>query len=922
MNRALRVAPRGWGTYRSVVAAVRAAGPGATVSVQPGTYAENIVLDQGVRLVAEKGPGTVRIVGGRAAAVTVRGEAGLHDLVIEGGGGEPAVLVTAGGALVEGCEITGGRVHVTGTAAPVLRDCRIHHAGEVGVYLAGDSTASLERCRITDIDSAGVFVDHGAAPVVTGTSVSRTGGHGIRITGSARGSFEGCEVTHTAAASVAVDASAQPLLRDCRFGDSAAAGVVVTGEAGAPHGGAVPRSTESAAPADPGVDEEDSSAGGECAGGGESGVILHGCEITRIAHDGVHVTSRAVVSLVGCRISDVRAVGVLVSGAARLRVEDTTVTDAAGTGLAVGDDARVDVRRGTFLRLGANGVYAADDARLDLSGSSIDETAYSAVHACGTSRVKVRSCRVNGAREDGLRIAAHALVSVADTTVADAGLAGLAVDGGDMTAVGCRISRSGTGISLDTGHRPLVRDCEVSDCTGSGIDIAAHTVALVADSRITGVGGTGVHVREGAAPWITDTSVTDVQGSGVVVQKLAEPRVRGLSVARTGKNGLFLADGAAGHFEYCDIGEAGFPALYVGAGAEPLLRGCLIHDTDEGLRRADDARPVLEACRSVNVRSGDLPEEAQGDATVGAGVPVPVAGAGLGEGTAGAALEPQRKGGPREVKAESLNDVLEELHGLVGLEGVKQDVKTVVKVMQMVRRRTEAGLASPPLSRHLVFAGNSGTGKTTVARLYGRILAALGLLSRGHLVEADRAMLVGEYVGHTAPKTTAVFRRAHGGVLFIDEAYSLTPSGQGADFGREALATLVKLMEDHRDDVVVIVAGYPDEMERFVDANPGLASRFTRTLVFEDYAGAELVRIVEWHARQHQYELPGDTQEALAAYFDTLVRDDRFGNGRTARQTFQRMTENHAKRVVDLSASTTDDDLVTLLPQDLPALPG
>jgi SpoVK/Ycf46/Vps4 family AAA+-type ATPase len=239
--------------------------------------------------------------------------------------------------------------------------------------------------------------------------------------------------------------------------------------------------------------------------------------------------------------------------------------------------------------------------------------------------------------------------------------------------------------------------------------------------------------------------------------------------------------------------------------------------------------------------------------------------------------------------------------------------------MQLVRRRSEAGLAAPPLSRHLVFAGNSGTGKTTVARLYGRILAAVGLLSQGHLVEVDRGTLVGEYVGHTAPKTTAAFRRALGGVLFIDEAYALVPHGQGSDFGREAIATLVKLMEDHRDDVVVIVAGYPDEMERFVDANPGLASRFTRTLIFEDYDDAELVRIVEANARQHQYELSEATHEALLGHFESVVRDDRFGNGRTARQTFQRMTERQARRLADGSVlDSATEDLVTLLPEDIP----
>jgi SpoVK/Ycf46/Vps4 family AAA+-type ATPase len=244
-------------------------------------------------------------------------------------------------------------------------------------------------------------------------------------------------------------------------------------------------------------------------------------------------------------------------------------------------------------------------------------------------------------------------------------------------------------------------------------------------------------------------------------------------------------------------------------------------------------------------------------------------------------------------------------------------VSSLVKLMQTVRRREEMGLAPPPLSRHLVFAGNPGTGKTTVARLYGRILAAVGLLERGHLVEADRSSLVGEYVGHTGPKTARVFEQARGGVLFIDEAYSLTQYVGSNDFGQEAIATLVKLMEDHRDDVVVIVAGYPKEMEVFVRSNPGLASRFNRTLLFEDYGTAELVSIVEHQASQHQYELTASAREALAAYFDALPKGRGFGNGRAARQLFQAMTERQAYRVAEL-ADALESDLTTLKPEDLP----
>jgi SpoVK/Ycf46/Vps4 family AAA+-type ATPase len=296
-----------------------------------------------------------------------------------------------------------------------------------------------------------------------------------------------------------------------------------------------------------------------------------------------------------------------------------------------------------------------------------------------------------------------------------------------------------------------------------------------------------------------------------------------------------------------------------------------------------------------------------------------------------ARLRPSADGGSERANADDKEDadpeerlaaLLGQLDELVGLQRAKQDVGTLVKLMQMVKRRLEAGLLPPPLSRHLVFAGNPGTGKTTVARLYGQILAALGMLSTGHLVEVDRGTLVGEYVGHTAPKTQAAFRRAIGGVLFIDEAYALVPDGRGNDFGQEAISTLVKLMEDHRDEVVVIVAGYPDQMVRFINANPGLASRFTRTLTFDDYSADELVEIVAHQAIAHQYTLADATRAALIDFFSGVERTEGFGNGRFARKVFQEMTERHARRISDRFLGTegevSADLLSTLMPEDLP----
>lgn len=902
MTGLLRVAARGWGAHRTIGAAVRAAGPGALVSIQAGTYNESIVIDRDLRLVAEQGSGSVRLTAVHGPALTFRSPGGsVEGLVIEGHDGETALAVADGAVTITGCEITGGNVRVAGSARPVLRECLIH-SGPGALYLEGDSAATVEDTRVADIDGNAVLVRHGACPALRRVSISRITRHGLWVGDSAGGEYTDCDITRTGNAAIAVNGTAQPVLRDCRLADSDAEGVLLAESAGTRDNVDKLHNLDDAA--DAGAD-------------GVLGLVLRGCQIERTAKDAVYLTGQAVASLLECRISDVRATGVLAEGATRLRLEGVTVADTTGTGLAVNGTARADVRRGEFARLGANGIFATGETQVTVTGCTVADTSYSAVHAGGASRLAVRDTVIRNTAEHGLRVVDQAVLSVENTKVDAATLSGLAADGGDFTARGCQITASGTGISLVTGHRPLVEDCEVEACGGTGIDVGAGTGALIVGTRIRGTGSAGVFVREGAAPWLTDCEISDAKGTGLVVQARARPRIRGVSVERAAKNGLYVADGAAGTYDDCDIGGSGYPAVYVGNDATPVLRGCRFRDADEDVRLADGAAPVFTSCQSDQVKVSNLPDQEERQATLPPGHAVTPAG------LAGAAIPGKASGarraaaGSERERAVMLAELLSELDALIGLDRVKQDVSTMVKVMQLVQRRSEAGLAAPPLSRHLVFAGNSGTGKTTVARLYGRILAAMGMLSSGHMIEADRAALVGEYVGHTAPKTTAMFRKALGGVLFIDEAYSLVPQGQATDFGREAIATLVKLMEDQRDDVVVIVAGYPGEMGRFISANPGLESRFNRTLMFEDYSDSELVRIVEWHARAHQYKLAEEARDALLGYFGALPRDEGFGNGRTARQTFQLMTEQQARRLADDGDSSTAD-LVTLLPRDVP----
>ncbi|WP_222853688.1 right-handed parallel beta-helix repeat-containing protein [Fodinicola acaciae] len=452
---------------------------------------------------------------------------------------------------------------------------------------------------------------------------------------------------------------------------------------------------------------------------------------------------------------------------------------------------------------------------------------------------------------------------------------------GGIHADSAKLTMEGCTVSAPVGPAISVRNCpetDLRDCTISG---AAEGIVLDSTSgRISG------------------TSVENISGDGVVVGFGADPAIAGCTISGCGQRGVYVYQYAQPVIENCDVSRTGRDGISVAQQSNPTIRSTTIHDVrGVGIDFGTGCAGVVDRCRIDNTASPAIR---------------------IAPGASPEVIE--QAAAASTVIGNELEALLLDLDNMVGLAGVKAEVRAVIDEIQVNEWRRSAGLAVGSVSHHLIFAGAPGTGKTTVARTYGKLLQSLGVLTGGQFREVSRRDLVGQYVGHTAEKTATVFEETKGGVLFIDEAYTLSRQiGSGNDYGQEAIDTLVKLMEDHRDEVAVIVAGYTAEMVNFLDANPGLASRFSKTIEFDNYSPADLVEIIGRMAGDGDYELDGATQPILTGHFAAIANSPNYGNAREARRLFEAARKSQSQRLRSLGRMPDATELRTLLPADIAA---
>ncbi|SDJ38601.1 right-handed parallel beta-helix repeat-containing protein [Streptomyces indicus] len=663
------------------------------------------------------------------------------------------------------------------------------------------------------------------------------------------------------------------------------------------------------------------------------------CTVDNPAGIGIAVLDGAGGVFEECEVVAAGQVGVAVRGGAHPRLERCRVHHASGAGFGVtGENSALEATGCEVYEIKGSGVQVSSRASAHLTDCDVHRTTADGVTLDTDAVLTLADCRLHDIPENAVDLRSRSVLTLTRSTVSRFGRNGLSVwdpgtrvdanqceihdstgdypavwvsDGATAVLDACRVHDVPDALFvLDRGSRADVVDSDLSQVRNTAVSVSDGATAQLDDCRIREA-ATGAWFRDHGSGGTLNGCTIDGAQTGVIVTKGADPSIERCTVTSPTEAGFYVSAEGRGSFHGCRVTGSGGYGFHVLDGCRTTLRKCRTERCARGGYEFAEDGPLVEDCTSDE--SAGVRPVAQETVVQTATRTTGLLGSIPGQRTTEAESAPAPP-------ARTSKAVLGELDKLVGLQSVKREVRALTDMIEVGRKRQQAGLKAASARRHLVFTGSPGTGKTTVARLYGEILASLGVLEKGHLVEVSRVDLVGEHIGSTAIRTQEAFDRARGGVLFIDEAYALSPEDSGRDFGREAIDTLVKLMEDHRDAVVVIVAGYTAEMERFLSVNPGVASRFSRTITFGDYTPEELLRIVEQQAEEHEYRLASGTGEALTKYFTVLPKGLGFGNGRTARQTFEAMLERHAGRVAQLEEVDTDD-LTLLYPEDLPELP-
>ncbi|GAA3357768.1 right-handed parallel beta-helix repeat-containing protein [Saccharopolyspora gregorii] len=613
-------------------------------------------------------------------------------------------------------------------------------------------------------------------------------------------------------------------------------------------------------------------------------------EVVRSGHAAIAALDHAQVSVAECELHDLDAAAVFLHQGSRGTIEDVSINNAE-TGILVQEQADPEVRRCTIIACRDSGINVHDRGRGAYEDCTITDSGNVGVFVHEKSAARFQRTTVRGGVTGVSVLNARAAFNELNASEME-NLGLYATEGASVECTSLAVDRCGGGL-LATGDLTRVRavNVQINDVHQCGVLAQGSARVEISDVAILRPGTAGFDCSGESRTHVRDAEVDRAGLGGVGVAGSAHMIAQNLTLTNSERYGFFATEKTHVELVSCTFrGNNDRDLLIKSVECAGRIQDCAI-DVEVHLENSLISRPGAEdpadGASSSRDQGGQMSSISEMPGRSADVAPIP---------------------GP-----------LAELDRLIGLGPVKEQVKKQINMVRIATVRQKHGMAVAPVSRHLIFSGPPGTGKTTVARLYGRILTEIGALANGQVREVSRTDLVGGYLGHTAKKTREAFESASGGVLFIDEAYALARQfGANADFGQESIDELIKLMEDCREDVVVIAAGYPDEMKELLDSNPGLRSRFARIIDFPAYSPSELLDVIKLMAQQHNYGFSEDALIALFVHFSGSPRSGAEGNARHARTLFEQSIENQAMRLSDFS-SPTEDQLYSLEAEDIPS---